>query len=83
MDFAPDPYQALRGADACLLLTEWEDFAALDLQRVKQLLRYPIVLDGRNLYSCGEMARVGLNYYSVGRAPVEISHPKSFQQKTH
>lgn len=68
--FAADPYEALRGADACLLLTEWEDFGALDLARVKSLLRYPIVVDGRNLFSPAKMRAAGLNYYSIGRPDV-------------
>jgi UDPglucose 6-dehydrogenase len=79
--YAPDAYAAARKADALLILTEWKEFAALDLVRLREMMTYPIVLDGRNLYSCDEMARAGLNYYSVGRAPVEISHPKPFQQK--
>ena len=65
--FAGDPYDALHGADACLVLTEWEDFAALDLARVKTLLRYPIVVDGRNLFKPAQMEAAGINYYSVGR----------------
>ena len=68
--FVPDPYEALQGADACLVLTEWEDFANLDLARVKKLLRYPIVLDGRNLFKPAQMEAAGLNYYSVGRPDV-------------
>lgn len=70
VSFAADPYDALQGADACLILTEWEDFAALDLARVKKLLRYPIVLDGRNLFKPAQMNAAGLNYYSVGRPDV-------------
>jgi UDPglucose 6-dehydrogenase len=68
--FARGPYEALEGADACLVLTEWEDFAALDLARVKQLLHYPIVVDGRNLFKPELMEAAGLNYYSVGRPDV-------------
>ncbi|HEY2915003.1 MAG TPA: UDP-glucose/GDP-mannose dehydrogenase family protein [Candidatus Angelobacter sp.] len=68
--FASGPYEALEGADACLVLTEWEDFAALDLARVKQLLHYPIVVDGRNLFKPAAMEAAGLNYYSVGRPDV-------------
>jgi UDPglucose 6-dehydrogenase len=68
--FASGPYEALEGADACLVLTEWEDFAALDLSRVKQLLHYPIVVDGRNLFKPASMEAAGLNYYSVGRPDV-------------
>jgi UDPglucose 6-dehydrogenase len=81
VNFADDPYEALRGADACLLLTEWEDFAALDLERVKQLLRYPIVLDGRNLFKPAQMAAAGLNYYSVGRPDV-VGERRAPQGKT-
>ncbi|HET7871716.1 MAG TPA: UDP-glucose/GDP-mannose dehydrogenase family protein, partial [Terriglobales bacterium] len=70
MLFAEDSYEALEGADACLVLTEWEDFAVLDLARMKTLLRYPIVIDGRNLFSPAKMEAAGLNYYSVGRPDV-------------
>jgi UDPglucose 6-dehydrogenase len=68
--FASSSYEAIEGADACLVLTEWEDFAALDLARVKQLLRYPIVVDGRNLFQPALMEAAGLNYYSIGRPDV-------------
>src|SRR5262249_11049152 len=68
--FVSDPYEAMEGADACLILTEWEDFAALDLARVKKLLHYPIVVDGRNLFTPALMEAAGLNYYSVGRPDV-------------
>jgi UDPglucose 6-dehydrogenase len=70
VELAQDPYCALKGADACLVLTEWEDFAALDLARVKKSLRYPIVLDGRNLFKPAQMEAAGINYYSVGRPDV-------------
>jgi len=73
--FAESAYEALEGADACLILTEWEDFAALDLVRVKSLLHYPIVIDGRNLYKPAMMEAVGLNYYSVGRPDVVGERP--------
>jgi len=68
--FVSDPYQAIQGADACLILTEWEDFATLELDRVRALLRYPIVIDGRNLFNPAQMEAASLNYYSVGRADV-------------
>ena len=73
--FAGGAYEAMDGADACLVLTEWEDFAALDLGRVKQLLRYPIVVDGRNLFRPALMEAAGLNYYSVGRPDVVGERP--------
>jgi UDPglucose 6-dehydrogenase len=79
--YAGDPYAAAKGADALLILTEWKEFASLDLSRVRDLLNYPIVLDGRNLYAPEEMAKAGLNYYSVGRPACEVSHPMVVQQK--
>ena len=70
--YAQDPYQAAVGADALLILTDWEEFSSLDLPRIKGLLRYPIVIDGRNLYSRQTMQKHGLLYVSMGRATVEL-----------
>jgi len=72
IDFASSPYDAAHDADALLILTEWEEFANLDLARLRKELRYPIVIDGRNLYDPEAMADRGFTYYSVGRA---ASHP--------
>jgi len=65
---AESAYDAARGADALLILTEWEEFAALDLKRLHGELKYPIVIDGRNLYDPEVMAANGFTYYSVGRS---------------
>jgi len=65
---AESAYDAARGADALLILTEWEEFAALDLKRLRAELKYPIVIDGRNLYDPEVMAASGFTYYSVGRS---------------
>jgi UDPglucose 6-dehydrogenase len=65
--FSADPYQAMQGSDALLILTEWKEFANLDLLRVHSLLKQPIVIDGRNLYSPDRMTQAGLIYYSIGR----------------
>jgi UDPglucose 6-dehydrogenase len=70
--YANSAYEAAHGADALLILTEWEEFANLDLTRLRQELKYPIVIDGRNLYDPEVMAAQGFNYYSVGRA---AAHP--------
>jgi UDPglucose 6-dehydrogenase len=56
------------GADALILITEWNAFRALDLGRVKRLLRRPLVIDLRNIYKPEEMAAMGLAYHSIGRA---------------
>src|SRR5467141_891725 len=68
LKFANSAYEAARGADALLILTEWEEFANLDLDRLNRELKYPIVIDGRNLYGPETMAAHGFTYYSVGRA---------------
>jgi len=67
VEYAASPYEAATGADALLILTEWEEFAALDLGRLRKLLKYPIVIDGRNLYDPAIMSAHGFSYYSVGR----------------
>ena len=72
LSFANSAYEAAHGADALLILTEWEEFANLDLGRLRQELKYPIVIDGRNLYDSEVMAAEGFTYYSVGRP---ASHP--------
>ena len=72
IEFASSPYEAAHDADALLILTEWEEFANLDLNQIRKELRYPIVIDGRNLYDPELMAAQGFTYYSVGRA---ASHP--------
>ena len=64
---AESAYEAAEGADALLILTEWEEFASLDLERLRAALKYPIVIDGRNLYDPHLMAMNGFTYYSVGR----------------
>src|SRR6266581_586574 len=65
---AESAYDAAHDADALLILTEWEEFAALDLKRLRSELKYPIVIDGRNLYDPEIMAASGFTYYSVGRS---------------
>jgi UDPglucose 6-dehydrogenase len=67
---AESAYEAAEGADALLILTEWEEFASLDLERLRNVLKYPIVIDGRNLYDPHVMAINGFTYYSVGRPTI-------------
>ncbi len=69
VQFAENAYEAASGADALLILTEWDEFASLDLERLNEKLKYPIVIDGRNLYQPEFMAEHGFTYYSVGRLP--------------
>jgi UDPglucose 6-dehydrogenase len=74
VEFVQDAYEAAEGADALLILTEWEEFASLDLRRLRTLLRYPIVLDGRNLYDPTNMSKHGIAYHSVGRPAADPVH---------
>jgi len=66
--YCADAYETMAGADALVLLTEWNAFRALDLARVNSLLSHPLVIDLRNIYQPNEMAAAGLFYVSVGRA---------------
>lgn len=67
MHYVHDPYEAAQGADALLILTDWEEFRHLDLEKMREAMRYPIIVDGRNLYEPSKMAEHGYTYLSVGR----------------
>jgi UDPglucose 6-dehydrogenase len=66
--YCEDAYGALEGADCAVLMTEWNEFRALDLDRAKKLLKAPIMVDLRNVYSPADMAAAGFHYTSIGRA---------------
>lgn len=68
--FAKDEYEALQGADALIIATEWALFRTPDFKRVAEALKEKIVFDGRNLYDLDEMKDLGFHYVSVGRQPV-------------
>jgi len=63
-------YEALKDADALLILTEWNEFRHPNFQRIKAELKEPVIFDGRNLYDPDLMKALELRYYSVGRHPV-------------
>lgn len=66
-----DAYDVAAGADVLVLVTEWNQFRALDLPRVKALLKQPLLVDLRNVYKPAEMQQAGFTYYSVGRPAVK------------
>jgi UDPglucose 6-dehydrogenase len=70
LSFAGSRYEALDGADALLIATEWTEFREIDHEKVKGLLKAPVVFDGRNIYSIGEMRDAGFHYESIGRPVV-------------
>lgn len=68
IEIASDPYEAAEGAHCLVLCTEWDEFAVADMSRVKELLAYPIVVDGRNLFDGDELNKLGFTYYPTGRS---------------
>jgi len=69
--FFETPYEAAEGADALVIVTEWDAYRALDLERIKQSLKSPVVVDLRNIYRPEEMADKGFRYTSIGRPPAK------------
>jgi UDPglucose 6-dehydrogenase len=67
VEFCASAVEAMRDADAMALLTEWNEFRALDPARIRQLLRTPVVVDLRNVYSPADMIAAGIDYQSIGR----------------
>jgi len=67
LTYCKDAYDCMTGADALVLITEWNEFRALDLTRVKSLLRQPVLVDLRNVYNPADMTEAGFRYTSIGR----------------
>jgi UDPglucose 6-dehydrogenase len=67
IDYANDEYEAIEGADALVIVTEWNQFRALDMDKVKQLLKAPRIADLRNIYEPDDMRELGFEYVGVGR----------------
>ena len=67
MSFAANAYECVTGAHAVAIVTEWDEFRALDLRRIKTLLAEPILIDLRNIYLPDDAKRYGLSYHSIGR----------------
>jgi UDPglucose 6-dehydrogenase len=65
--YATRNYDALEGASALLVLTEWNEFRRPDFQRIKELLKEPVIFDGRNIYDSRDLKELGFDYYSIGR----------------
>jgi UDPglucose 6-dehydrogenase len=64
---AKSAFEAIEGADALAIVTEWDAFRALDLDRIRQALKSPVVVDLRNIYDPAEMRAKGFTYTSIGR----------------
>lgn len=71
IEYAANSYDALKGADALLIFTEWQIFRNPEFDKIKKLLNEPVIFDGRNLYNLEDMRSQGFYYHSIGRAIVE------------
>jgi UDPglucose 6-dehydrogenase len=74
--YCDDAYGAIDGADAVVIVTEWNEFRVLDLPRLRKLMRAPLIIDLRNIYSPAEMAGAGFAYHSIGRASLAPAERK-------
>jgi UDPglucose 6-dehydrogenase len=73
VEYADSPYGAAEQADAVVLVTEWNEFKFLDLERLRGMMRRPVIFDGRNMWEPERMRRLGFEYHSIGRRPVTAS----------
>ncbi len=67
LTYVGDKYEAVKGAEVLLILTEWEEFAKADMEKVRELMELPIIVDGRNVFNPERMKELGFEYYSIGR----------------
>jgi len=65
--FAKDSYDAAKGCDCILIITEWNEFKELDFVKLKKIMRYPLIIDGRNLYDKAKLTKLGFTYIGIGR----------------
>ena len=70
LKYCPQPYDALDGVDALLVMTEWKEFQNPNFAKMKRLMKSPVIFDGRNIYEPGTLREAGFTYHSIGRAPV-------------
>ncbi len=71
--YMESPYEAARGADALVILTEWDEFRSLHWDRLRSLMRSPVIVDGRNLFDLAAMQERGFEYYTLGRGDVVLA----------
>ena len=76
VDWCDNAYQTMEGADALVIVTEWNEFRALDLDRVRELLAAPVFVDLRNIYNASEMYDAGFDYHSIGRPRTQPDLPE-------
>ena len=67
VEYCENPYDAAENADALLILTEWDEFKKMDIEKIKSLMKHNLIIDGRNIYNADDMKKEGFNYISIGR----------------
>ena len=67
VEFSSDPYEMAKDSDALVVVTEWNEFKQLDLDKIKELLKTPVIYDGRNIYNPARMKEMGFTYQAIGR----------------
>ncbi|HEY6907222.1 MAG TPA: UDP-glucose/GDP-mannose dehydrogenase family protein, partial [Ignavibacteriaceae bacterium] len=70
IEYCKNPYEALENSDALVIVTEWNEFRTPDYQKIKKMLKKPVIFDGRNLYDLTKMEELGFTYYSIGRKTI-------------
>ena len=80
--YCPGPYECVEEADAAVIVTEWEQFRALDLEKIKELMACPVIVDLRNVYRREEMETHGFSYSGVGQAGTVESPPLRARRQT-
>ena len=68
IEYKKNAYEVADGAEALVIVTEWNEFKLLNLERLRDLMKTPKVFDGRNIYQADRLQRLGMEYYSIGRA---------------
>ena len=67
INYCKDPYEAAQSADAILIVTEWDEFRAIDWRRLASIVERPLIIDGRNMFNTSDVTAHGFQYVSIGR----------------
>jgi UDPglucose 6-dehydrogenase len=81
IEWCNDPYEVAKGADALVIITEWNEFRGLDLTRLGEIMNTKLIVDMRNIYKPAEMREAGFHYVSIGRPPVEVKKQETKLKK--
>jgi UDPglucose 6-dehydrogenase len=86
VNWCKEPYDTMDNADILVIITEWNQFRALDMQRVKSLLKTPLIADLRNIYAKADLEKQGFSYYGIGLGEVKkltnnVQSSYSFERK--